>query len=59
MKTLVRMSVYVLLLVSALVSVVEAADNSFASQFLGSPLLILVALVIIDAIAFVYHRIRK
>jgi hypothetical protein len=59
MKLLARMSLNILLLVSALISVAEATDNSFTSQFLGSPLLILVALVIIDAIAFAYHRIRK
>jgi hypothetical protein len=59
MKLLARMSLNILLLVSALVSVAEATDNSLTSQFLGSPLLILVALIIIDAIAFAYHRIRK
>jgi len=28
-------------------------------QFLGSPLLIFVAILAIDAIAFAYHKIRK
>jgi len=59
MKLLAKMSLNILLLVSALVSVAEATDNSLTSQFLASPLLILVALIIIDAIAFAYHRIRK
>ena len=28
-------------------------------QFLGNPLLILTAIIIINVIAFVYHKIRK
>jgi hypothetical protein len=28
-------------------------------QFLGSPLLILAAIIILDVIAFLYHKIRK
>jgi predicted permease len=50
---------YLILLPFALVSTVRAADVSSASQFLGSPLLALVALIVIDAIAFLYHKIRK
>ena len=41
------------------VDVVKAADESFAEQFLGSPLLVLTALIIIDIIAFIYHKLRK
>jgi len=41
------------------VDVVKAADESFAEQFLGSPLLILAALILIDVIAFIYHKLRK
>ena len=33
--------------------------GSAASEFLGSPLLILVALIVINAIAFAYHKFRK
>jgi|YelNatPaOPRAMG01_1025707.scaffolds.fasta_scaffold00231_24 hypothetical protein len=29
------------------------------SQFLGNPLLILAAIIVIDLIAFIYHKIRK
>lgn len=43
----------------ALVNVVNAAGETFTDQFLDSPLLILAAFIMIDAIAFVYHRIRK
>jgi hypothetical protein len=46
-------------LMFALINRVYAADESFADQFLGSPLLILVAIIVIVAAAFVYHKIRK
>ena len=59
MKPPVRSSLYFLLLLSALIRAVWATDDSLATQFLGSPLLILVALIILDAIAFVYHKIRR
>ncbi|MGA2768099.1 MAG: hypothetical protein ABSF24_07280 [Candidatus Bathyarchaeia archaeon] len=48
-----------LFLVFALVRVVHAADETFGEQFLGSPLLILVAVMIVAALASLYHRIRK
>jgi hypothetical protein len=43
----------------ALAGVVHAANETFAAQFLGSPLLILTAVVVIAALASLYHRIRK
>lgn len=43
----------------SIINHVYAADQSFPDQFLGSPLLILVALFIIDGIAIAYHRLRK
>jgi len=43
----------------ALTGGVNAANESFAEQFVGSPLLILAALVVIAAFAALYHRIRK
>ena len=46
-------------LMFAWINRVYAADESFADQFLGSPLLILVAIIVIVAAAFVYHKIRK
>lgn len=55
-KTLV---LYALLFLFTLVNSVNAADGSFADQFLGSPLLILAAIIVIDIIAFIYHKIRK
>jgi hypothetical protein len=41
------------------IGLVHAADESPLDQFLGSPLLILVALIVIAALAALYHRIRK
>ena len=43
----------------ALVNRVYAADETFFDEFLGSPLLILAAVIVIVAVAFVYHRIRR
>jgi hypothetical protein len=54
-----KMCLWAIMLLSALIGTVRAADDSFASQFLGNPLLALATLVVIDAIAFIYHRIRK
>jgi hypothetical protein len=59
MTRLVKALLYVLTLLSALIGIVRAADESFASQFVDSPLLALAALVVIDVIAFIYHRMRK
>jgi hypothetical protein len=41
------------------VSRVNADGESLADQFLGSPLLILVGILVIVGVAFVYHRMRK
>jgi len=46
-------------LFSTVVGTVHAADGSAAEQFVGSPLLILVVILIIDMIAFAYHKVRK
>jgi len=59
MTRLAKAFLYALTLLAALIGTVRAADESFASQFLNSPLLALAALVIIDIIAFIYHKIRK
>jgi hypothetical protein len=42
-----------------LISIVNAADESFADQFISSPLLVLLAIFIIDFVALIYRRIRK
>jgi flagellar biosynthesis protein FliP len=48
-----------LLLVFTLINNAYAAEESPINQFLGSPLLILTAIIIIDIIAFLYRKIRK
>jgi uncharacterized membrane protein len=48
-----------LLMMAASIGHVYAADESFTDQFLGSPLLILTAIIVIVAVAFVYHKMRK
>ncbi|MEM3875083.1 MAG: hypothetical protein QXU45_08135 [Candidatus Bathyarchaeia archaeon] len=53
------MVVHVLLLVFALINRVYAAEESLPSKFLGSPLLVLTAIIIIDIIAYLYRKIRK
>jgi hypothetical protein len=49
----------VFLLFGLVNSVSAADDKSFATRFLGNPLLVLTALIIIDIIAFIYHKIRR
>ncbi|MEM0006885.1 MAG: hypothetical protein QXR79_02145 [Candidatus Bathyarchaeia archaeon] len=51
--------VNILLLAYALVNRVYAAEESFPSKFLGSPLLVLTAIIVIDVIAYLYRKIRK
>ena len=50
---------YSLFLLFALINIVSAADESFAYQFLGSPLLVLTVIIVIDIMALVYRKIRK
>jgi cadmium resistance protein CadD (predicted permease) len=50
---------HVLFLLFMLVNSVGAEEEPFVDKFLGSPLLVLVAIIVIDIIAFVYHRIRR
>lgn len=50
---------YSMLVLFSLIGNVWATDESFADQFLGSPLLILASVIIIDVIALVYHKLRK
>jgi len=59
MKQIGKWILQAMLLFSAVVGIAAAADESFFYQFLGSPLLILVALLVIDAIVLLYHKIRK
>jgi hypothetical protein len=46
-------------LVFTLINHAHAAGESPMNQFLGSPLLILTTIIIIDIIAYLYRKIRK
>lgn len=57
MKT--RPLLYILSLLFMFINSVGAEEEPFVDKFLGSPLLVLVAITVIDIIAFVYHKIKK
>jgi len=42
-----------------LINSVNAEGDSFTDKFLGSPLIVLVVIVVIDILAFVFHRIKR
>jgi hypothetical protein len=48
-----------LLFFLASIGSIRAGDESFADQFLGSPLLVLAGLFVIVIIALIYHKIRR
>lgn len=58
MKRRFASAAYFLLFLSALVNYARA-DDSLATKFVSSPLLILAAFIVIDIIAFVFRKIRK
>jgi len=53
------LALYLLVFLSALISSANAAEDSLAYQFLGSPIIILVAIIVIDIVAFIYHKVRR
>ena len=59
MKRQIPSAFYMLFLLFTLIMSVNAAGESFEEQFLGSPMLILVAIIAIDIMAFIYHKVRK
>lgn len=59
MKKQKVLAFYPLLSIFTLINSVNAADESLVDQFLGSPLLVLVAIIVIDIIAFIYHKLRR
>jgi len=46
-------------LLFALVDVARAEDDFIFTHFLETPLLILTVIIVIDVIAFIYHKIKK
>ena len=55
----IRLSLYILFLLFMFINSVGAEEEPFVDRFLGSPLLVLVAIIVIDIIAFIYHKIRR
>lgn len=53
------MAPFALFMLSALINSVNAEGASFRDKFLGSPLLVLIAIIVIDIIAFIFHKIRR
>jgi hypothetical protein len=41
------------------VNIVDASEESFTEQFLGSPLLVLAVVIVIDIVALIYRKIRR
>jgi hypothetical protein len=58
-KNLATIIFCALLLMLTSINHAYAAEESPINQFLGSPLLIITAIIIIDIIAFIYRKIRK
>jgi hypothetical protein len=50
---------FVLFILSSLINSVNAEGDSFTDKFLGSPLIVLVTIIVIDIIAFIFHKIRR
>ncbi|MDH5754563.1 MAG: hypothetical protein OEY95_05110 [Candidatus Bathyarchaeota archaeon] len=59
MKKQKVLALQLLLFLFTLINSVNAAEESFIDQFLGSPLIVLVAIIVIDIIAFIYHKVRR
>jgi cadmium resistance protein CadD (predicted permease) len=55
----IKLSWYILFLLFMLINSASAQEEPFVDKFLGSPLLVLVAIVVIDIIAFIHHKIRR
>ncbi|MEM3576923.1 MAG: hypothetical protein QXX51_00505 [Candidatus Bathyarchaeia archaeon] len=59
MKRRTSLALFAFFLLSILIGVARAEDDFIFTQFLETPLLILTILIVIDVIAFIYHKIRK
>jgi hypothetical protein len=54
-----KLSLHILFLLFTLITSVSAEEEPFVDTFLGSPLLVLVAIIAIDIIALIYRKIRR
>ncbi|MGB9676055.1 MAG: hypothetical protein ACPL0C_02575 [Candidatus Bathyarchaeales archaeon] len=59
MKKRTFLALFSAFLLFALVGIARAEDDFIFTHFLETPLLILTVIIIIDIIAFIYHKIRK
>ena len=55
----ITLLLYVLFLLFMFINCVRAQEEPFVDKFLGSPLVVLVAIIVIDIIALIYHKIRR
>ncbi len=53
------LALYPFLFLFTLINSVNAADESIVNRFLGSPLLVLIVIIVIDILVFIYHKVRK
>ena len=59
MKVQVTSTLSLMLFLLSFVNIASASEESLTEQFLGSPLLVLTAIIVIDIIALIYRKIRK
>jgi hypothetical protein len=53
------LTLFVLFMLSISINSVNAEGESFTDNFLGSPLTVLVVIIVIDIFAFIFHRIKR
>jgi len=53
------LTLFVLFMLSISINSVNAEGESFTDKFLGSPLIVLVVIIVIDIFAFIFHRIKR
>jgi len=58
-KVQVTSTLSLMLFLLSFVNIASASEESLTEQFLGSPLLVLTAIIVIDIIALIYRKIRK
>jgi hypothetical protein len=59
MKLSAKISLCIMLCFSLVAEVVGASEQSFGEQFLGSPLIVLAAIIILDILALIHRKFRK
>ncbi len=54
-----RISLNIIMLLSSLTYLAKAENESIGDRLLGSPIAVLAAVIIIAAVAAVYHKVRR